>query len=185
MARIYTRTGDRGETGLGAAGRVRKDALRIAAIGGLDELNAAIGIARAGMLEGELDKLLGSVQHQLFDLGALLARPAGQAAPSDAFWPRRIAWLEREIDRLDADLSPLGAFILPGGTPTAASLHFARTVCRRAERGLVALDAAEPVPPEVLGYVNRLSDLLFVAARAANARQGRGDVLWQPGGGSE
>jgi cob(I)alamin adenosyltransferase len=173
--RLYTRTGDTGDTGLSAPGRVRKSALRIEALGTLDEANAAIGAARVLTSgDSELDPLLERLQHRLFDLGADLAQPgaSGRLAEAD------IAALEAAIDGLQAQTAPIRAFILPGGTAPAAALHLARTVARRAERALVRLaDAGEPVDALAIAYINRLSDLLFAAARWANRE--RGDVEWK------
>jgi cob(I)alamin adenosyltransferase len=174
--RLYTRTGDRGDTGLSSPGRVRKSAPRIEALGDLDEANAAIGVARtltAG--DASLDPLLETVQHRLFDLGADLAAPgaSGRIGAAD------VEALETAVDRLQAETPPLRAFVLPGGTALAGALHLARTVARRAERALVRLaDAGEPVDPQAITYVNRLSDLLFAAARWAN--RDRGDIEWKP-----
>ena len=185
MAKIYTRGGDQGETGLIGGSRVRKDALRIEALGSIDELNATVGMVRAVNLTGDLDRLLATVQHQLFDLGAELAVPTSDSDVPSAIGSRQIEWLEQQIDRIDTRLAPLRAFILPGGTSAAAWLHFARSVCRRAERHSVALQVKEKVRPELLGYLNRLSDLLFVAARAANHDQGREDVAWERDGAAD
>ena len=175
--RLYTRTGDRGDTGLSAPGRVRKSAPRIEALGALDEANAAIGAARV-LTAGEptLDAMLEATQHRLFDVGADLAQPgaSGRVTGTD------VAALEAAIDGLQAQTPPIRAFVLPGGTPLAAALHLARTVARRAERTLVRLaDAGEPVDPQAIAYLNRMSDLLFAAARWANRE--RGDVGWTPG----
>jgi cob(I)alamin adenosyltransferase len=176
--KIYTRTGDEGTTGLFGGERVRKDALRVEAYGTVDECNAAIGTARAHALDPALDALLHDIQNQLFVVGGDLATPG----PSD-YVPRTtqpmVDWCETQIDALEAGLPALRRFILPGGTPAAAGLHLARTVCRRAERLCVALHADEPLTTPVLQYLNRLSDLLFVLARAANARAGRSDVFWE------
>ena len=170
MARIYTRTGDQGSTGLYGGQRLSKTSPRIEAIGAVDETNAAIGVARACLAETpELDRAMDRIQHLLFDLGADLASPGG----ARRIGASQIAGLEAEIDRLEGELPPLKAFILPGGVPAAAALHLARTVCRRAERSVVALGEE----PEAAIFLNRLSDLLFVAARAAN--RDRGDVLWR------
>jgi len=185
MARIYTRGGDRGETGLAGGSRLRKDAARIETLGTIDELNAVVGLARTAKVTADLDRLLASVQHQLFDLGAELAMPTADTDRSPAIGKRQIAWVEQQIDRLDAPLAPLRVFILPGGTPAAAWLHVARSVCRRAERRAVRLQAKEAVRPGVLGYLNRLSDLLFVAARRANHDQRHEDVVWERGGATE
>lgn len=178
--RIYTRTGDEGETSLFAGGRVRKDHPRVEAYGAVDELNAAIGLVRALGVDAELDAWLERVQRALFVVGSDLATPLDRSPD----WLTRIdetaaTALEREIDVLEAELEPLKHFILPGGTPGAAALHVARTVCRRAERAAVALAAAESVNPAALRYLNRLSDWLFVVARAANARAGRAETVWK------
>jgi cob(I)alamin adenosyltransferase len=173
--RLYTRTGDKGETGLSAPGRVRKSSPRIEALGDLDEANAAIGAARvltAG--QAALDPLLEEVQHRLFDLGADLAAPGATGRLGEA----DVQGLEAAIDRLQAETPPIRAFVLPGGEPLAAALHLARTVARRAERALVRVqDSGEPVDPVAIAYLNRLSDLLFAAARWANRE--RGDVEWK------
>lgn len=176
--RLYTRTGDRGETGLSGPRRVRKSDLRIEALGALDEANAAIGVARTQLLQDPwLDRLLDGVQHRLFDLGADVAAPGATGRVS----PEQVAALETATDDLEAETAPLDTFILPGGTPAAAQLHLARTVARRAERALVRLvDAGEPLDPTALAYLNRLSDMLFAAARWAN--RARGDVAWKKGG---
>jgi len=197
LNKIYTRTGDNGTTALGTGTRVPKHSRRIAAYGSVDETNAAIGMARQHLAGSEaapaaantdLDAMLARVQNDLFDLGADLCAPE-ETEPGGT--PRRerlrvsdsqVQHLEEEIDRLNAQLAPLRSFVLPGGSPAAAALHVARTVCRRAEREIVAL-AAEPgehVSPPALKYINRLSDLLFVASRAVNDH-GNGDVLWVPG----
>jgi cob(I)alamin adenosyltransferase len=181
VTRIYTRTGDGGETSLFGGERVSKDALRVCAYGTVDELNAVIGLARSTEMPQEIDGVLERLQHQLFDLGAELATPdaASRAAGHVMRTPAaRVAALEGEIDRFEAMLPALREFVLPGGTPAAAALHHARTVARRAEREIVRLAGQEPVNPELLKYVNRLSDLLFVLARAANHMSGRPDVTW-------
>ena len=186
LNKIYTRTGDDGTTALGTGGRRKKYDLRIAAYGTLDEANAAIGIARlhtAG--DAALDAALGRIQNDLFDVGADLCTPGSGKGPGGArltVTDKQVAWLETEIDRLNAELAPLRSFVLPGGSPTAAYLHLARTICRRAERLTAELKdkAGESVTPEVLKYLNRLSDYLFVASRYANGK-GAGDVLWKPG----
>ncbi len=180
-ARIYTRSGDDGTTGLGSGDRVGKDAGRIEACGAVDELNAALGVALASGLEAEVAGLLAGVQHELFDLGAELAVPEearqGRALPTiDA---RQVAALERAIDELGEPLTPLENFILPGGSAGAAALHVARTTCRRAERRLVALSREETIGAHVVPYLNRLSDLLFTMARFENRARGGGDVVWQ------
>jgi cob(I)alamin adenosyltransferase len=175
--KIYTRTGDGGETGLFGGQRVPKDDLRVHAYGTADECNAALGLARAAGLAPELDELLAHVQAQLFVVGADLATP-GESATIPRVDAAEVAFLEEAIDHLEDGLEPLRQFILPGGTPAAAQLHLARTVCRRAERWAVSLAREEPVSAQVLAYLNRLSDFLFVAARAANARANTPDVPW-------
>lgn len=177
--RIYTRTGDKGETGLFAGGRVRKSHPRVEAYGSVDELNATIGLARAFGPDAETDGLLARVQTELFQLGADLATPL-EAHPK---WLVRIAdaevtVLEREIDRFEEELEPLRNFILPGGSPVGAALHVARTVCRRAERHLVRLTEEAEINPAAVRYLNRLSDWLFDLARLANHRAGRPEQVW-------
>jgi len=175
--KIYTRTGDAGETGLFGGQRVAKDALRVHAYGSVDECNAALGVARATGLESELDALVAEVQNQLFVVGADLATP-GENPNIPRVGESDVTFLEGWIDRLEGELAPLRQFILPGGAPAAAYLHLARTICRRAERWVVSLAQAEPVNDQVMAYLNRLSDLLFVLARAVNARAGAADVPW-------
>lgn len=181
LTKIYTRGGDAGETSLGDGTRVRKDALRVAAYGTVDEANAAIGIARL-QADGEIDAILARIQNDLFDLGADLCRPEDGRGSKTALRvsAAQVARLEAEIDLLNADLAPLESFVLPGGGPCAAHLHLARTITRRAERMVVALAAAAPINPLAVKYLNRLSDLLFVLARHRNDK-GAGDVLWTPG----
>jgi cob(I)alamin adenosyltransferase len=175
--KIYTKTGDAGETGLFGGQRVTKDALRVQAYGTVDECNATLGVARTATSDAELDELLGAIQNQLFTVGADLATPGG--SPNiPRIGDDEVAFLEAAIDRLEAGLAPLKQFILPGGSPAAAQLHVARTVCRRAERWVVSLAREEVVNLQLLAYLNRLSDLLFVLARAANARAGVDDVPW-------
>jgi cob(I)alamin adenosyltransferase len=181
--KIYTRTGDRGETGLFGGGRVPKCAPRVEAYGCVDELNSLLGLVRARPEAGFLDGTLARLQEELFRVGAVLATAEGHESSLPAgLRPGRAAarWLERAIDRAEAELPPLTAFVLPGGSPLAASLHVARTACRRAERAVVALSALERVPPALLSYLNRASDLLFVLARLANHRAGEPETLWQP-----
>jgi cob(I)alamin adenosyltransferase len=179
--KIYTKTGDDGETGLFGGPRVRKDAPRIEAYGTVDELNSVIGVARSHELAGEFDAILNRIQNELFDLGAQLATPNPAAHQTQLIGPDAIAALERAIDEFEKRLAPLKQFILPGGTPAAAQLHLARTVCRRAERRLVTLvsTSTEPIAGDLVIYLNRLSDLLFVMARAVNLAAGRADVPWQ------
>jgi cob(I)alamin adenosyltransferase len=184
LNKIYTRTGDKGRTRLASGETVSKAALRVEAYGGSDETGACIGLARLHTAaDPELDAMLARIQNELFDLGADLATPPkADEAPGAALRivDSQIARLEAEIDQLNAALSPLSSFILSGGTPAAAHLHMARTVCRRAERGVIRMvDAGEPISEPALRYLNRLSDFLFVAARHANG-QGAGDVLWRP-----
>jgi cob(I)alamin adenosyltransferase len=176
LTKIYTRTGDDGTTGLADGSRVAKDTPRIAAIGDVDELNTTVGLLLAAQPPEPIRSSMITVQHDLFDLGGELSIP-GHAVVSE----RHIARLERELDALNAGLPALEDFVLPGGTPAAAAAHFARAVCRRAERTLATLARAEPVAPLLMQYLNRLSDLLFVTARALNQRAGRGDVLWEQG----
>jgi len=184
LNRIYTRTGDDGTTALGSGERRPKCDLRIAAFGTVDETNAGIGIARLHLADApELDAMLGLIQNDLFDLGADLAVPQREGkAERLRMLSSQVERLERDIDRLNATLAPLTSFVLPGGTPAAAHLHLTRTICRRAERIMVELAAKpeEPVSDAAIQYMNRLSDFLFVASRAAN-HNGAGDVLWVPG----
>jgi cob(I)alamin adenosyltransferase len=184
LNRIYTRTGDDGTTALGSGERRPKYDLRIAAYGTVDETNAAIGIARLYVKDArDLDEMLGLVQNDLFDLGADLAVPQREGkAERLRILPSQVERLERDIDRLNARLAPLTSFVLPGGTPAAAHLHLARTMCRRAERIMVELAAKpdEHVGEAAIQYMNRLSDFLFVASRALNDNGAR-DVLWVPG----
>lgn len=187
LTKIYTRTGDDGTTALGDGTRLPKYHPRVAAYGSVDETNAAIGVARHALANDDpvLAAVLGRIQNDLFDLGADLCVPDhGQEL---AYAPLRVTadqidWLESELDRMNAELKPLSSFILPGGSAAASALHLARTVCRRAERQIVELaaDESEPVSDAVIKYMNRLSDLLFVASRYANGK-GSDDVLWQPG----
>jgi cob(I)alamin adenosyltransferase len=187
LTKIYTRTGDAGTTALGTGTRVAKNDLRISAYGTVDEVNASLGVARLHMPaeNGGIDPSLNRIQNDLFDLGADLCVPeTGEPLPYE---PLRMsddqaAWLESEIDRLNAELAPLTSFVLPGGTPAAAHLHVSRTICRRAERLIVELADRpdEHVSEAALKYINRLSDFLFVASRYLNDK-GNGDVLWKPG----
>lgn len=179
--KIYTRTGDQGQTGLIGGTRVPKDHVRVAAYGDIDELNAAIGLAKAHTRDARLSVLLGEIQRDLFALGAQLADPTakvGTRKAKAAITAARIRRLERAIDSREAALPPLAHFILPGGAPLGASLHLARTICRRAERAIVTLARDEPVDVRVLAYVNRLADLLFVVARSENGRSGEPEDPW-------
>jgi cob(I)alamin adenosyltransferase len=183
LNRIYTRTGDDGCTMLVDGSRVAKDDPRMVAIGDVDELNSAIGLAAVTLGESDHAALLASVQNDLFDLGADLATPGEDFAPSEMVLrivPSQVDRLERAIDALNEPLAPLRSFILPGGSEAAARVHLARAICRRAERSAVTASKAAPINPAAIIYLNRLSDLLFVLARAINAG-GAGDVLWVPG----
>ncbi len=186
LSRIYTRSGDQGETGLGDGTRVAKDHPRVTAYGEVDELNAVLGLllTQAAALPAEEIALLRGIQNDLFDVGAdLCVPPANDEQPGQKLRvrPEQAAALEHAIDRLNARLEPLTSFVLPGGTAASAWCHLARTVCRRAERAVVTLVRAEHVNPQVVIYLNRLSDLLFVMGRVCN-RDGKDDVLWVPGG---
>lgn len=178
LSKIATRTGDDGTTGLGDGSRVPKDSLRIEAIGAVDELNSDLGVVLAHNLPDNVGAPLQMVQNDLFDLGGELSVP-GRDVVTEAY----IARLETTLESLNADLPPLKEFILPGGGPAAAACHVARASCRRAERRIIALRREADVPAPVIAYLNRLSDLLFVAARILARREG-GEVLWQPGKGS-
>jgi cob(I)alamin adenosyltransferase len=183
LNRIYTRTGDDGTTGLVDGSRTGKHSARIETIGVVDEANSAIGFAAVVLAEGPHGAGLARIQNDLFDLGADIATPGEDFTPSEIVLrivDSQVQWLEAEIDRLNEGLAPLKSFILPGGSEAAARLHLARAAVRRAERAMVALADAEPVNPAALAYINRLSDHLFVLARAVNAA-GDGDVQWQPG----
>lgn len=182
LTRIYTRTGDKGKTSLGDGARVDKHALRVEAYGTVDEANAVLGMARLHADSGG-QALLSRIQNDMFDLGADLCTPPAhdeEAGSRLRMVQPQVDHLETEIDTANADLAPLNSFILPAGTPLAAHLHHARTVVRRAERLMVALAEREPVNPIAIAYINRLSDLLFVLARVANAH-GAADILWTPG----
>ena len=184
LNKIYTRTGDSGDTALGDGSRVAKHSARVSAYGTVDELNAVVGLARLEASDTALSRLA-AIQNDLFDLGADLCRPQSEADCAAEHPPLRITEaqverLETEIDDMNARLQPLRSFILPGGSAAAAALHHCRTVARRAERLTVALAGAEPVNPCAVKFLNRLSDWFFVAARCANA-DGRDDVLWVPG----
>jgi len=179
LNKIYTRTGDGGSAGLVDGSRVSKASLRMAAIGDIDEANAAIGVAIAALDDCDTATSLLRVQNELFDLGADVATP-GEIEGALRIVAGQVERLEGEIDAMTALQQPLTSFILPGGSPAVASLHLARTIVRRAERSAVATNESEPLNPHALAYLNRLSDHLFVAARAV-AAEGAGDVLWQPG----
>ena len=186
LNRIYTRTGDAGETALGSGERVSKANIRIAAYGTVDETNATVGVARLHTNGMKLDAMLARIQNELFDLGADLCVPdRGQKLEYEPLriLPKQYARLETEIDELNIELAPLRSFVLPAGHPAAAQLHVCRTVCRRAERLIVELAALdnEPVSDGAIAYINRLSDFFFVASRWVNAKHSTGDVLWVPG----
>lgn len=180
--KIYTKTGDEGQTGLFGGARVSKDDPRVEAYGDVDELNASLGVARSVETMPRIDEVLVPIQRDLFSIGALLATPdlqkmhdhLAKAQIDDA----RISDLEHAIDECDKELEPLRAFIVPGGSPKAAALHVARTVCRRAERRVISLQKDVEIPPIVVVYLNRLSDLLFTLARVASSRAGAGEVTW-------
>jgi len=180
--RIYTRTGDEGQTGLFGGGRVAKDDPRVEAYGDVDELNATLGLARAIEPDPRIDEILVAVQRDLFAIGALLATPDPVKMREQLAKARideaRITQLEQDIDAGESELTPLRAFVVPGGTPKAATLHVARTVCRRAERRVVHLAHEVELPALAAIYLNRLSDLLFVLARVATRRAGAGEVTW-------
>jgi cob(I)alamin adenosyltransferase len=180
--KIYTKTGDTGQTGLFGGGRVPKDDLRVEAYGDVDELNAVIGMARCIEIMPRIDEVLVPIQRDLFAIGALLATPDRERMATHLEKARideaRIAELEHAIDDGESELEPLRAFIIPGGTPKAAALHVARTVCRRAERHVVRLQRDVELPALAIIYLNRLSDLLFTLARLANRRAGAGEVTW-------
>ncbi len=182
LTRIYTRGGDKGETSLGDGRRVAKHSRRVAAVGTIDEANAAIGVARLHTT-GDGDAMLARIQNDLFDLGADLCRPKDPPkgkGPALRIIPAQVERLEREIDAMNASLAPLNSFVLPGGSAAAAQLHLARTIARRAEREMTALATRETVNPVAIRYINRLSDHLFVLARVLNDN-GAEDVLWRPG----
>lgn len=180
--KIYTKTGDAGQTGLFGGGRVSKDDPRVEAYGDVDELNAFLGLARAAEMMPRIDEVLVPIQRDLFSIGALLSTPDLQKMHDHLAKAQvdesRITELELAIDACDKELEPLKAFIVPGGTPKAAALHVARTVCRRAERRVIHLQREVEIPQIVVVYLNRLSDLLFTLARVANNRAGAGEVTW-------
>jgi cob(I)alamin adenosyltransferase len=176
LTRIYTRTGDDGSTGLADGSRVGKDSVRIDVIGDVDELNCALGVLLAEELSAGIREALTTIQHDLLDMGGELSVPG-----HDLIATSHVERLERELDALNSTLPALRDFVLPGGSRAAAAAHVARSVCRRAERKLVALSRTEHVPPLLLQYLNRLSDLLFVCARVLNRHVGKDDVLWEQG----
>jgi len=176
LSKIYTRTGDTGETGLGDGSRVAKHSLRIEAIGAVDELNSMLGVLLCEPLPGDVSELLTGIQHILFELGGELSIPG-----HDRVQAGHVTRLEKALDHHNASLAPLKEFILPGGGRPGALCHLARAVCRRAERRVIALASKERLSPYCVQYLNRLSDLLFVLSRTLNRRQGHGDVLWQKG----
>jgi cob(I)alamin adenosyltransferase len=182
LDKIYTRTGDEGNTSLGDGLRLPKFHLRVTAYGSIDEANSVLGVTALHVGDSEVLKVLTHIQNDLFDVGADLCRPERQApaVQSLRITDDQVAWLEGRIDFFNAALAPLDSFVLPGGSPASAHLHHARTVTRRAERDVVRLAAEEPVNPAVIRYVNRLSDLLFVLARFLNDK-GKQDVRWRPG----
>lgn len=180
--KIYTKTGDAGDTGLFGGGRVKKDHPRVEAYGDVDELNATLGLVRALEPMPRIDEVIVPIQRDLFSIGALLATPDREKMRASLEKARiddgRIGELEAAIDRCEQELEPLRSFIVPGGTAKAAALHVARTVCRRAERRVVSLSQTEELPPIVVVFLNRVSDLLFMLARVANRRAGAGEVSW-------
>jgi cob(I)alamin adenosyltransferase len=187
LNKIYTRTGDDGTSGLVDGSRLPKHAARMEAIGAVDEANSAVGLAVVSLAGSGEAKALTRIQNDLFDLGADLATPGNDFTPSQMVLriiPSQAIWLEGQIDALNEDVPPLTSFILPGGSEAAARLHVARATVRKAERAVTALAGSDPVNPAALAYINRLSDYLFVLARAVNA-DGAGDVLWVPGAGRE
>ena len=181
LTRIYTRGGDGGETSLGDGTRVQKTDARIEAYGTVDELNSAVGLVLAAAPPAEMAAWLERVQNELFDLGADLSVPIDDTRERLRVTDGQVAWLEGACDTVNDRLEPLRSFVLPGGTEVASRLHLARTVCRRAERLAVALSQETPVNPAALAYLNRLSDLLFILARGANAEAGAAEPLWKPG----
>ncbi len=174
LSKIYTRTGDDGTTGLGDGSRIAKNSLRVNALGDVDELNAVLGILQTEPLEASIHAVIETIQHDLFDMGGELCMPGYTLVK-----PERVAALEAQLDIWNDDLAPLKEFILPGGSRAAAYCHLARTVCRRAERAIYALDEKESLNPCILQYINRLSDMLFVLCRVLNKYAGVNDVLWR------
>lgn len=183
LSKIYTKSGDNGETSLGDGTRVPKDHPRVEAFGAVDELNSILGVLRSTVSDFPEYELIAEISNDLFDVGGDLCIPLPEAGAEDTalrITAQQVQRLEAAIDRLNAPLAPLRSFILPGGTPASAWCHLARTVCRRAERRVISLQAVQPVNPQLPIYLNRLSDLLFVLARSLNDN-GTRDVLWQPG----
>ena len=176
LSKIYTRTGDQGATGLGDGSRVSKDCERIQALGEIDELNALVGVLQVEQMSEDMHELLTDIQHDLFDLGGELCIPGMEMIQA-----QRVLYLEQRLDQMNETLQPLQEFILPGGSRASAIAHQVRTVCRRAERAVIALHSVEPVRDAAIQYINRLSDLLFVMARYLNRADGGSDVLWQKG----
>ena len=174
LSKIYTRTGDDGTTGLGDGSRTDKDGMRVSAYGTTDELNSVIGMLLTHSMSDDVRVVLDEIQHHLFDLGGELCIPGHQAITE-----QHVTWLEQRLDKFNEDLPPLKDFILPGGSPAAATCHLGRTVCRRAERIIVSLQRVETVPPFSMKYLNRLSDLLFVIARVLARADGGKEVLWE------
>lgn len=175
LSKIYTKTGDKGTTGLSNGSRVSKDNIRIIAIGTVDELNSAIGLVISCNTDQDSNELLTQIQHRLFNIGGELSLPGhAMVEQSD------VTWLENHLDRLNENLEPLKEFILPGGSRAASYCHLARSICRRAERDLITLGHQEDVSPVIMQYLNRLSDLLFVLARHINKQENHPDVLWNP-----
>ncbi|MGQ9503606.1 MAG: cob(I)yrinic acid a,c-diamide adenosyltransferase [Thermogutta sp.] len=184
-AKIYTRSGDAGETGLHRGPRVGKDCLRIEVCGTIDELNAMVGLLRAAGVPATADTILAEIQRHLFELGAEIATPEAERHGCRFIMPEHVKWLENTIDALDVELKPLTHFILPGGTHAAALAHLARTVCRRAERRLVALvrealELGTPLSPTLLAFINRLGDFFFVLGRWLNHQGGQKETIWLP-----
>lgn len=177
--KIYTRTGDTGETSLFGGGRVSKSSERIDAYGTVDELNSCIGLARAQGLSEKTDQICQKIQNRLFKLGADLATPITAKASVERIQSEEINWMEETIDKLDKMLPPLKFFILPGGSPGGAALHLARTICRRAERIVIAGKEQEQFSPDIIRFLNRLSDLLFVLARYENNQSGKNETRWK------
>ena len=174
LSKIYTRTGDKGTTGMGDGSRVEKDSVRVAAMGDVDELNSLLGVVVNACGDGEIKETLITIQHDLFNLGGQLTMPEYEKITAE-----RIEWLEQTLDKMNEDLPPLKEFILPGGCTAAAHCQLARAVCRRVERSIVTLSREYEFSVQIKAYINRLSDLLFVAARALNRAEGVAEIYWQ------